>query len=213
MRSLDLRRRLLAASLAALAGYVDAVGFIGSGGFFMSFMSGNSTRFGVGLIEWEKAALYAAGLMAAFVAGVAGAALLKRPPFGRPAPRLMLLVAVLLALGAILVGAGAGPLAFLPVAAAMGAENTLFEENGDVPFGLTYMTGTLVKLGLALANAARGVDRMGWAPFALHWAMLVGGAVAGAAAWPRLGLDALWLAAGLAALMALIVRQVFRAAG
>jgi len=45
----DYRLRLLAACLSCLAGYVDAIGFIKTGGFFVSFMSGNSTRVGVGL--------------------------------------------------------------------------------------------------------------------------------------------------------------------
>ena len=38
-------------ALSTLAGYVDATGFLMLGGFFVSFMSGNSTRLGVGLIE------------------------------------------------------------------------------------------------------------------------------------------------------------------
>jgi len=43
----DARTRLVATSLAALAGYVDAIGFLGRGSFFVSFMSGNSTRLAV----------------------------------------------------------------------------------------------------------------------------------------------------------------------
>lgn len=46
---------MLAATLSALAGYVDAVGFMTLGGFFVSFMSGNSTRLGVGLSSGEWA--------------------------------------------------------------------------------------------------------------------------------------------------------------
>lgn len=37
----DRRLKLMAACLSALAGYVDAIGFIKLGGFFISFMSGN----------------------------------------------------------------------------------------------------------------------------------------------------------------------------
>ena len=44
----DYRRRdiALAAGLSGVAGYVDAIGFLKLGGFFVSFMSGNSTRLG-----------------------------------------------------------------------------------------------------------------------------------------------------------------------
>ena len=45
---LDTRRNIsLACALSALAGYVDAIGFLHLGGLFVSFMSGNSTRMGV----------------------------------------------------------------------------------------------------------------------------------------------------------------------
>jgi len=44
---LDSRRNVgLACALSALAGYVDAIGFLHLGGLFVSFMSGNSTRMG-----------------------------------------------------------------------------------------------------------------------------------------------------------------------
>lgn len=50
MTPYDKRAQALAIRLSALAGYVDAIGFIQPGGFFVSFMSGNSTRLGVGPI-------------------------------------------------------------------------------------------------------------------------------------------------------------------
>ena len=48
----------LAVTLSAVAGYVDAIGFLKLGGFFVSFMSGNSTRLGVGLAtaHWSAVA-------------------------------------------------------------------------------------------------------------------------------------------------------------
>ena len=64
------RERVIAAALTALSGYVDAMGFIALGGYFVSFMSGNSTRLGVGLESaWSKAALPAM-LIGLFVAGL-----------------------------------------------------------------------------------------------------------------------------------------------
>lgn len=56
--------RRIAVLLAALAGYLDAVGFIASGGFFVSFMTGNSTRAGVGMIDRTGDAGIAAMLIA-----------------------------------------------------------------------------------------------------------------------------------------------------
>jgi len=56
---LDSHRNIaLACALSALAGYVDAIGFLHLGGLFVSFMSGNSTRLGVSLADgqWETAA-------------------------------------------------------------------------------------------------------------------------------------------------------------
>jgi uncharacterized membrane protein YoaK (UPF0700 family) len=204
MRLLDRRRRILVALLAALAGYVDAVGFIASGGFFLSFMSGNSTRLGVGLLAGPAGtALFAGAIMAAFVAGVAAASLLSGGEGATRQRQVLLLVAGLLAAAAFGLATETGPLPFLLVAAGMGAANAAFEEMGDVRFGITYMTGTLVKLGLRLAALLRGEDSQGWQALALHWLTLVAGAVLGAAAWPALGALALWPAAGVALALAI----------
>ncbi|QLQ13070.1 MAG: DUF1275 domain-containing protein [Brevundimonas sp.] len=68
---------VLAACLALTAGFVDAVGFLELGGFFLSFMSGNTTRLGVGLAANEVTVLSRAGLLIGmFVAGVTLASLL-----------------------------------------------------------------------------------------------------------------------------------------
>lgn len=105
----DYRHRdvALAAGLSALAGYVDAVGFMTLGGFFVSFMSGNSTRLGVGLAmgEWDQAAI-AFGLIALFVVGVVfGATVARR--FGEERRSAVLAAeAVLLLIGAGLCTAG-----------------------------------------------------------------------------------------------------------
>ncbi len=202
MNALDRTDRALAAALAALAGFVDAIGFLGLGGFFVSFMSGNSTRLGVGVASEGAAAAVAAALVGAFVVGVLLGALLCRATgrFGRTA--VLALVALSLGLAAMLYQPGAVPGAFLLVALAMGAENMVFQRNGDVAFGLTYMTGTLVRIGQRLADALAGGAGWDWLPWALLWAGLVAGGVIGALAWLRIGADALWIAAALAAVLA-----------
>ena len=66
----DRNFRRLALCLASLAGFVDAIGFIKSGGLFVSFMSGNSTRMAIGIAEVARTGLSAAMLISLFVLGV-----------------------------------------------------------------------------------------------------------------------------------------------
>jgi uncharacterized membrane protein YoaK (UPF0700 family) len=188
----------LAIFSAGLAGYVDAIGFLSLGGFFVSFMSGNSTRLAVGLAGIPEEALIAARLIASFLLGVIAGSLIGRLAGAMRPPLVLALVSAGLAAAAGAAGMGAADLAMLFIAASMGAENTTFERDGEVSIGLTYMTGTLVKLGQRLAGALTGGPKLAWAPYALLWLGLVSGAVIGALAWPVIGLAALWFASAVA---------------
>ena len=60
----------------------------------------------------------------------------------------------------------------------MGAENGMFTRDGEVSIGLTYMTGSLVRMGQKLAGALMGDnDRWGWIPYLFLWSGFVAGAV------------------------------------
>jgi uncharacterized membrane protein YoaK (UPF0700 family) len=185
----------LAIGLSALAGFVDAIGFIKLGGFFVSFMSGNSTRLAVGLAQGSIQAAIAAGLIATFVLGVVLGSLIGRFAGHGRRSVVLVLVGALLAVAASLNILGFERGAIASMALAMGVENTIFEENGDVRIGLTYMTGTLVKIGQRLAMMLMGSERTAWLSYLALWLGLVAGAVAGASVYPVLGLNALWLAA------------------
>ncbi|MGC4250611.1 MAG: YoaK family protein [Sphingobium sp.] len=202
MRRYDFPRHLLAMGLAALAGFIDALGFLKLGGLFVSFMSGNSTRLAVGLASGTSVALAAAGLIGAFVGGVMMGAILARAA-GRWRKQAVLgLVTALLGIGGMLTAMGhAGDGLTLLMAAAMGAVNNVFQRNGEVSIGVTYMTGALVKLGQALAAALGGGAPFGWLPYLLLWLGLVSGAVAGAALFPVMDLAALWIACAFCALL------------
>ncbi|PTT13181.1 YoaK family protein [Caulobacter sp. HMWF025] len=194
----------LAAALSGVAGYVDAIGFLKLGGFFVSFMSGNSTRLGVGLATGHlEAALTALVLIALFVAGVVlGALVANRAGEGRRA-MVMGLEALLLATAAGLISLGHDPVGVAAMVLAMGAENAVFQRNGDVGVGLTYMTGALVKAGQRIAAALTGGDRWAWGPYVMLWAGLTLGGALGALAYLRLGVLALWGAATVLAGLAL----------
>lgn len=204
MKSHDFRAKSLATALSALAGYVDAIGFIALGGFFVSFMSGNSTRLGVGIVTHSRDALVAAGLIAAFVAGVTLGSLVGRIAGVHRRPAVLMTVSVLLASAASADAIGFAFFSFTAMVLAIGAENAVFESDGEVHIGLTYMTGTLVKIGQRVAGAVTGGDRLAWLPYLILWIGLISGACAGAALYPLLGGSALWISAGAAAVLAVV---------
>jgi len=201
MNRFDRRRQALAIGLAGLAGFVDAVGFLSADGYFVSFMSGNTTRLGVNLARAPAVALIPTLLIAGFVAGVAAGTMLAASAGPRRKP------AVLGVVGLLLAGAAVARDAGMPVAVpgllvlAMGALNATFQRGGEVAVGLTYMTGALVKLGQALAGWLLGEPRDGWAAFMALWGGLAAGAVLGALSFSVVPALALWLASGWALAM------------
>ncbi len=202
------RHWLLAALLAALAGMVDAIGFIKLGGLFVSFMSGNSTRLAVGVVAEPHVGMLAGGLIAAFVAGVVCGALVSARA-GRHSRVVVLgFVALLLAGAALVQAAPFGLAAVFLLAMAMGAENAVFQREGEVSIGVTYMTGALVKLGQHIATSLTGGPHWRWVPYLLLWVGLVMGAIVGAALYLRIGGAALWIAALAAAALAVVAAKL-----
>jgi uncharacterized membrane protein YoaK (UPF0700 family) len=200
---LDSTDQTFAICLSALAGYVDAIGFLMTGGYFVSFMSGNTTRLGVGLAALSNEAGMAARLIIMFTGGVAIGTLIGRRLGAWRRPGLLALIAAMIACAAWL-GNGYHPgLAIALVALAMGMENTVLgDEDGAV--GITYMTGTLVKAGRAFASSVTGGPALGWAPHLVLWSGLMSGAWIGAALFFRWQFFSLWLAAGALLLLAVV---------
>ncbi len=203
MTTHDLRAQALAAALAALAGYVDASGFLSTGGYFVSFMSGNSTRLVIGLDVSVRDAVIAASLISCFLVGVTLGALLGHAAQGHRRSAVLMVVAVLLVASAALGGSASPPVIVAPMAIAMGVINNVFERNGEVSIGVTYMTGSLVKLGQRIAATFLGADRRSWLPYLVLWLSFVAGVVCGALAYPRVGLSGLYGVALIAAALAI----------
>ena len=202
----------VAVCLAALAGFVDALAFTSLGGFFASFMSGNSTRLGVGLGQGSAGdALDAGGLIQSYVSGVIVSSVIVRAAGARHKPAVMAVVTALLTLAAIVAMVMPGPLVLVLLAAAMGTENGVFNRDGEVTIGLTYMTGSLVRIGQKLAGALMGDrDRWGWIPYLALWLGFLAGVVSGAASQLRWGWDALWLAALISAVLTVALARLAR---
>ncbi|MCW3847213.1 YoaK family protein [Sphingomonas sp. LB-2] len=202
-----------AIALAALAGFVDALAFTSLGGFFASFMSGNSTRLGVSLgsATWGNA-LTAGALVLSFVSGVILSSVIVRAAPRHDKGAVMAAVTLLLVLAAVAATVSPGPIVLLLLAAAMGTENGVFTRDGEVAFGLTYLTGSLVKLGQKLAGALMGdAERWAWVPHLLLWAGFVAGAILGTGAQAAWGWTALWFAAAASAALTGLMARIARA--
>jgi uncharacterized membrane protein YoaK (UPF0700 family) len=196
----------LACSLIALAGYVDGIGFLHLGGLFVSFMSGNSTQFGVNLAQGHwLSAMQPLALIALFVIGTAAGSLVARSRGPYPQCWVLLIEALLLVCSALGYEAGFPVFAVVPMVLAMGLENAVFEVRGGSGLALTYVTGTLVQIGRLIAAALTGGPRWAWLPDLLLWAALVAGAVCGARAYLAINLSAIWVAAAVALTFTVIV--------
>jgi uncharacterized membrane protein YoaK (UPF0700 family) len=194
----------LAALLAAIAGFIDAYGIIAYG-VFVSFMSGNTTQTGYQAAEGEfgPASASALAILFFFVGTFAGAFLLE--PVGRPARRLVfafvaaILAAILAAIfGLTELGLLSTSFGIAIVSFAMGVFNSALSRVGAQAVSLTFVTGTLSRVGSHLALATRRAplaDSQGpWDSrlrramiLARVWAGFIAGAILAGAATPRFG--------------------------
>jgi len=203
----------LALLLCGLAGWVDAVGVTQTGGVFLSFMSGNTTDFASSLVhhDWPKAGMIGAVLVL-FVAGVIVGELLE-PVCGRFGASVVLGLEAIVIAGAALpqvtgLPPTLTPYQSLPLVFAMGLQNATMHRAGGIGIGLTYVTGTLVQVGRAVADMVR--RNRGGRRAAEHmalWLSLACGAGLGTLALSLSRLAALVLAACVAGWLAVAITR------
>lgn len=180
--------------LAALAGYIDALGFLSLGGVFVSFMSGNSTRFAVGVtdnINW-KIGLMPVVTIVLFVVGVMCGRIIRHFRKTLPSTSILVFMSCALAAAGFLYEFHTNAVAISLMVLAMGAANNVFVKEGEVSIGVTYMTGTLVRLGQRLAGKLLGEKENNWVPYLLLWMGLIGGAILGSLSYQYYGLHSIW---------------------
>jgi len=194
MHAHDRTSQIIAVGLAVLAGYIDALGFLSLGGYFVSFMSGNSTRSAVDLIHgtsW-KVAFVPLGIIAVFVLGVMLGRAIRHCSRHTPSTSVLVFTSAALCAAALSHEMSAAAFTVPLMAIAMGAANNVFVREGEVSIGVTYMTGALVKLGQRLAGYLLGEKDRVWQPYFFLWAGLVAGACLGAAAFTVFSMRSLW---------------------
>ena len=188
--------------MALIAGYVDAYS-LQTTATFVSFMSGNTTGMGSFLGQRSMAAaIYPALAILFFVTGTfCGTWLLHSSGKRR---RLYVMVSILLGVSIAVKMTGAwstGPIISL-LSLSMGMMNTALSSVGGEPVSLTFVTGSLNKIGSHLALAFRGAPLQNaqgtWdthlrraALMAAIWAGFLTGAIIAGALTPHLGVKTL----------------------
>ncbi len=203
LKGYRLGERVLAWYLSSITGFIDALGFLYLGGFFLSFMSGNTTRMTAAAVEggWDVVGR-AAGVMALFLLGVMIGSLVSRlahrhlPPT-RPRELVLLFVCLTAMIASALVLAGHDLPAVLSLSFTVGSMNSIFERDGEVAISLTYMTGTLVKMSQRFVGAFFGGAHSAWLGYFLLWLSLALGAVLGGLCYLALGIRAVWVVTAL----------------
>jgi uncharacterized membrane protein YoaK (UPF0700 family) len=174
--------------LAGLAGVLGATAFTHSAGYFVTFMTGNAQRAVLGYVRHDvRLSITAALLMLSFVAGVVVASVCRRHfwsahPHG---PTVLTTVSLVAATVVDVIDEGweEDLLDFAPimlVVFGIGALNTSFVKNGEVSVPLSYVTGTLVKMGQGIERHIAGGKASEWLGYFLLFAsFVVGGALGG----------------------------------
>lgn len=204
----------LAVVLAAIAGYLDVLGFIVLGGQFVSFMSGNTTEFATFLGTGALAgAGSAAVLIGMFVVGVMVGAVAAR--FGDSRTTVLSVTTVLVVVTAAASGVvDAATAVAVGLPTAMGAMNATFLKQGEVSIGLTYMTGALVKAGQQFVDAVAGGPRWLWLRSLSLWLALAIGGLLGALTHGLTGVaGTIWIAAGVLAAVTTVTSVVRKRSG
>jgi uncharacterized membrane protein YoaK (UPF0700 family) len=190
------RHLIFGMMLTGAAGFIDAVGFIELGGYFVSFMSGNTTQGGAAVVEgaYPVFGLTMALVALFFIGSVIGAALaFSNERWGPAAVSFVVALGVSITAALVLAGVPAS-LAMLVLAASAGAQNAVLPMRSTVRLGATFVTGTLYTSGQELALALQGkVPPWRWLQHLAVWFGLLGGAILGALAYRSVGIHALYV--------------------
>jgi uncharacterized membrane protein YoaK (UPF0700 family) len=173
--------------LAVLAGVLGAISFTHTEGYFVVFMTGNAQRAVLGYFTDQAWLAVSAGvLMVSFVAGVVVASVCRRHfwvdhPHGPTVLTTFSLVAATV-VDVIDEGWGQNLLDFAPIvlmAFGTGTLNTSFVKNGEVSVPLSYVTGTMVKMGQGIERHIAGGEASDWLGYFMLLASFVVGAAGG----------------------------------
>lgn len=173
--------------LAAVAGVLGATAYTHSAGYFVTFMTGNAQRAVLGYFRNDVWLSVSAGLLLlCFVAGVVVASVCRRHfwvahPHGPTVLTTFSLFAATV-VDVVTEGFEENFLDFAPimlVVFGVGSLNTSFVKDGEASVPLSYVTGTLVKMGQGIERHIAGGTAAEWLGYFLLVASFVAGATVG----------------------------------
>ena len=194
--------------LAALAGLVDATGFLAADGYFTSFMSGNTTRLAVDIVAEPARAIIPALLILGFFLGVVGGALVADWAGPRRKTALLACVGILLLAAATLQQLAWKEGYLAASVLAMGALNNTFRKSGESSVAVTYMTGAIVRFGQAVAAWISGKPRPDWVDNTVLWLSLLAGGIIGTWLFLMTDFNTHWLSAALVLVLLISARRI-----
>jgi uncharacterized membrane protein YoaK (UPF0700 family) len=175
--------------LAGLAGILGAAAFTHSDGYFVTFMTGNAQRAVLGYFRHDVVlSISAALLILFFVGGVVVASVCRRHFWvAHPHGPTVLTTFSLMAATAVDIVMGRwseGKLDFIPillVVFGIGSLNTSYVKGGEVSIPISYVTGTLVKMGQGIERHIAGGSASDWLGYFLLFSSFASGAAVGGA--------------------------------
>ncbi|WPF65846.1 YoaK family protein [Corynebacterium sp. 22KM0430] len=192
----NLREFFLGVMLASLAGATGAAAWIYSAGWYVTFMTGNTERMVLEPIRGStEAGLAALSAVVVFVIGALTATLARIYLWShaRHGAMVVTTIAIILAfLSDLWLGTQEDGLTFIPIlflAFGLGALNTSISRRGQVVMPLSYVTGTLVKIGQGIALHLAGKQRWMWFPQLATYLGFVCGAAVGGTAFYHQGVE------------------------
>ncbi|MEJ2060705.1 MAG: YoaK family protein [Gammaproteobacteria bacterium] len=199
---------LVAALLAGLAGYVNAV-MLSYAGMPVSHMSGPATELGIDLGRFNpQNFLLLAGIMVGFMLGAMFSGLMVASTVLRPGRRYgvaLLIEGLLLSVAAVFAVSAHPHLALVAAAMACGLQNALAASYRGLTLRTTHVTGIVTDIGVLLAHRLRHKRIKTW-KLMLLVVILAGfivGGIAGVVMFLNWGAHALSFAAGFCLLIAI----------
>ncbi len=187
------REMLLGIILAALAGAVGAAAWSHSSGWYVTFMTGNTESMILKHYQGDHVLAFSAlATIVTFVLGVMTGTFARIHLWdkSRHGATLVTLGATYVAYVADLLTNDADAFGVVPIlslAFGLGALNTSISRNNQVQMPLSYVTGTLVKMGQGFALHLSGQQKWMWVAQLVTYAGFLGGIISGGAVFHAIG--------------------------